>query len=117
MINVVSDIRFTMVGIGLTFAGFLVLGVFGSQYSIVTLEAEQLGDCFEYFEDSPPVPVNCDDKLLDKSLFFIGIVGLLGAGIFALVKGVKGKWDQDVKPKDMLGPGGERKSNNTDEKD
>lgn len=113
-----SDTRFTMIGIGLIFAGFLVLGVFGSQYSVVTLEVQQ-GDCFEYFDDKPPIPINCDEKLLDKSLFFIVITGLLGTGIFALVKGVKGKWDQDVKPKDMLGPGGENKSksDNTDKKD
>lgn len=108
-----------MVGVGLIFAGFLILGVFGQQYSVVTLEAEQFGDCFEYFDDKPPVPVNCDNKVLDKSLFFGVIIGLIGAGIFALAKGVKGKWDQDVKPEDMLGPGGENKSksDNTDKKD
>ena len=26
-------------------------------------------------------------------------------GIVSLVKGIKGKWDQDVKPEDMVGPG------------
>ena len=30
---------------------------------------------------------------------------MIGAGNFALVKGVRGRWDQDVKPEDMLGPG------------
>lgn len=113
-----SDIRFTMIGIGLIFAGFIVLGVFGSQYSASTLEAEQFGDCYEYFEDKPPVPVNCDVKLLDKSLFFALVIGLIGAGIVALIKGVKGTWDQDVKPEDMLGPGGENKEkSDKDEKD
>ena len=114
-----SDTRFTMIGIGFIFAGFLVLGIFGSHYSIATLEAEQFGDCFEYFEDKPPVPINCDDKFLERTLFFVGISGFIGAGVFALVKGVKGKWDQKVKPDDMLGPGGENKSkaDNADEKD
>jgi len=96
-----------MLGIGLIFAGFIVLGVFGNPYAVSTLEAEQFGDCYEYFEDKPPVPVSCEIKLLDKSLFFGLVVGLIGAGIFALIKGVKGKWDQDVKPQDMVGPGGE----------
>jgi hypothetical protein len=35
---------------------------------------------------------------------------LIGAGIIALIKGVRGKWDQDVKPEDMLGPGGKNPS-------
>jgi len=26
-----------------------------------------------------------------------------------LIKGVKGKWDNDVKSEDMVGPGGDRK--------
>ena len=116
-----SDIRFTMIGIGLIFAGFIVLGVFGSEYSGPTLEAEQFGDCFEYFEDQPPVPVNCEAKFLDKSLFFAVVIISIGAGIFALIKGVKGTWDQDVKPEDMLGPGGDKFSQNdkpdTDDKD
>lgn len=114
-----SDIRFTMIGIGLIFSGFIVLGVFGSQYMASTLEAEQFVDCFEYFEDRPPVPVSCEKKLLDKSLFFGLVVGLIGAGIFALIKGVKGKWDQDVRPEDMVGPGGENrtKSDNSDDED
>jgi len=103
----VSDIRFTLIGIGLIFVGFIVLGVF------------EFGDCFEYFEDKPPVSVSCEIKFLDKSLFFGLVVGLIGAGIFALIKGVRGKWDQDVKPEDMVGPGGENtsKSENADNKD
>ena len=100
-----SDIRFTMIGIVLIFVGFIVLGVFGAPYAVSTLEAEQFGDCFEYFEDKPPVPVSCETKFLDKSLFFGLVVSLIGAGIFALIKGVRGKWDQDVKAEDMVGPG------------
>jgi len=114
----VSDIRFIMIGTCLIFAGFIVLGVFGSQFAASTLEAEQFGDCFEYFEDKPPVPVSCDVKLLDKALFFGLVLSLIGAGIFAMIKGVRGKWDQDVKPEDMVGPGGENtsKSDNTNDK-
>jgi hypothetical protein len=34
------------------------------------------------------------------------VIGLIGAGVASLVKGVRGRWDQDVKPEDMVGPGG-----------
>jgi hypothetical protein len=40
----------------------------------------------------------------DRVLFFGLIVSIIGAGIFFLVKGVRGKWDQDVKPEDKVGP-------------
>jgi len=43
--------------------------------------------------------------LQDKSVLTAVIVGLIGSGIVSLIKGVRGKWDQDVKPQDMLGPG------------
>ena len=109
-----SDIRFTMIGVALIFVGFIVLGIFGSQYSAVTLEAEQFGNCYEYFEDKPPISVSCDVKFLDKSLFFGLVVALIGAGVFALVKGVRGKWDQDVKPEDMLGPDGKNTAKSAD---
>ena len=106
-----SDTRFTLIGIGLIFSGFIVLGIFGSQFFVLTIEAEEFGECFEYSEDNEPVKVDCGIKLQQKSLFFALIIILIGAGIVALVKGVKGKWDQDVKPEDMLGPGGPSKSN------
>jgi hypothetical protein len=50
-------------------------------------------------------------------LFFGLVVSLIGAGIFALIKGVRGKWDQDVKPEDMVGPGGEDTSKSDDVND
>ena len=106
-----SDTRFTLLGIGLIFSGFIILGIFGSQYFSSTIEAEEFGECFEYFEDSEPVKVDCDVKLQQKTLFFSLIIILIVAGIISLVKGVKGHWDQDVKPEDMVGPGGPSKSN------
>ena len=37
---------------------------------------------------------------------FLGLVmAFVGAGIVSLVKGARGKWDQDVRPEDMVGPG------------
>ena len=75
-----SDTRFTMVGIALIFAGFMMLGVFGSQFIAVTVEADQFGNCFEYFEDRPPILIDCDIKFQDKSLFFGLVVVLIGGG-------------------------------------
>ena len=106
-----SDTRFTMLGIGLIFAGFIILGIFGTAYFDATIEAEEFETCFEYFDDSPPVEVSCDAKLQNKVMFLGLVMALVGAGIVSLVKGVKGKWDQDVKPEDMVGPGGPSNSN------
>ena len=100
-----SDTRFTLLGIGLIFAGFIILGIFGAPYFDATIQAQEFGDCYEYFEDSPPLPIDCELKIQDKTIFSGLVIGLVTAGIVALVKGVKGKWDQDVKPEDMVGPG------------
>jgi len=53
-------------------------------------------------------------------MFFALVIALIGSGIVSLIKGVRGKWDQDVKPEDMLGPGGDTSKSdkpNSDEKD
>jgi len=107
----VSDTRFTMLGIVLIFAGFIILGIFGTAYFDATVEAGEFENCFEYFEDKPPVPIDCDVKLQGKITFLGLVLALVGAGIIALIKGVKGRWDQDVKPEDMVGPGGPSDSN------
>ena len=100
-----SDMRFTMLGIALIFAGFLVLGIFGTSFDNVTLQAEEFEECFEYFEDAPPKQIDCNAKLQEKFALGAIVAGLLAVGIIFLIKGVKGKWVQDVKPEDMLGPG------------
>ena len=30
----------------------------------------------------------------------------MSGGVIALLKGVKGRWDQDIKSEEMVGPGG-----------
>ena len=93
-----------MLGIGLIFAGFIILGVFGTEYFDATIQAQEFETCFDYFDDSPPVEVSCDAKLQNKVMFLGLVLTLVGAGIASLVKGARGKWDQDVKPEDMVGP-------------
>lgn len=112
-----SDTRFTIIGIGLIFAGFLILGIFGERLSQSSLEATEFGDCYEYFEDREPIPVNCESRLQDRLVFFGLVIALIAAGILCLVKGVKGKWDQQVRPEDMLGPGGDKTINSDEDND
>ncbi len=99
-----SDIRFTMIGIALIFVGFIILIVFGHDYQAATIESNEFGTCFEYSNDKVPVEIDCSFKILDQALFFALIIGFVGAGIIALVKGVKGNWDNKVKSEDMVGP-------------
>ncbi len=106
-----SDTRFIILGIGLVFAGIIVLTIFGSQFFESTIESEQFENCFEYSEDKPPKPVECSDIVQGKILMFGVVIGLTIAGVLTLIKGAKGNWDQNVKPEDIVGPGSE---NHTD---
>jgi len=105
--------RFTIIGIALIFVGFIILIVFGHNYQAATLESNEFGTCYEYSNDKEPVEIDCSLKILDQALFFALIIGFIGAGIIALVKGVKGNWDNKVKPEDMVGPG--RRENDSSE--
>lgn len=109
-----SDIRFVILGAVLVFAGFLVLGIFGENYQASNIESDEFGTCFEYSEDSEPVPIDCSSKIFDQSVFFGTIVIIISVGIVALVKGVRGDWDSKVKPEDMVGPS---RDNRMDEND
>lgn len=102
--------RFIILSVVLIFAGFLILGVFGHNYQTANIEASEFRDCFDYDVGPTPVPVNCSFKIFDQVLFFALVLVLIAAGIIALIKGVKGKWDNEVKPEDMVGPGGDNKS-------
>ncbi len=100
-----SDMRFILIGIALTFVGFIILGVFGHDYQAATLESNEFGTCYDYSDDQAPVEINCSFKILDQTAFFALIVGFIVAGIIALVKGTKGNWDNKIKPEDVVGPG------------
>ena len=108
-----SDMRFIMIGIALIFVGFIILIVFGHNYQAATIESNEFGTCYEYSNDKEPVEIDCSLKILDQALFFALIIGFIGAGIIALVKGAKGNWDNKVKPEDMVGPG--RRENDSSE--
>ncbi|MDH3192001.1 MAG: hypothetical protein OEM18_04890 [Nitrosopumilus sp.] len=103
-----SDTRFTIIGILLIFVGFLVLGIFGGNFQSANIEMAEFGDCFEYSDNNEPIPINCSYKSLDQTIFFSIVVVLITAGVISLIKGVRGKWDNQVKPEDMVGPGGDK---------
>ena len=100
-----SDMRFIITGIVLVFIGFVLLGIFGDNFQASTIEADQFGTCYEYFEDKPPIEINCSFKTFDQSIFFILVLAFIVAGIIALIKGIRGDWDNKVKPEDVVGPG------------
>lgn len=89
----------------LIFSGFLILGVFGHDYQIVNIEASEFGKCYQYHDDKEPVAIDCSSKLVEQALFFMIVMVLIVGGIISLIKGIKGKWDNEVKSKDMVGPG------------
>lgn len=93
-----------MLGIVLIFVGFLVFGIFGQQYYNLSIQAQEFGDCYE-FENGNQVEIDCNMAAGNKAAFFALVLGLIGGGIFFLIKGIRGKWDQNVKPEDMAGPG------------
>lgn len=103
-----SDMRYIIIGIVFIFSGFLVLGLFGHSYQITNIEAKEFGKCYEYHDDKEPVEINCTSKIFEQTLFLIVVVALIIGGIIFLIKGIKGKWDNDVKSEDMVGPGGDK---------
>ena len=100
----VSDTRFIILGIGLIFSGIIFLSVFGDQSTEIALQ-EGFSKCYEYHDDSPPTEIDCDAASENKMITFAITALLVVCGIISLVKGMKGRWDQDVKPEDMVGPG------------
>lgn len=98
-----SDTRFTILGIALIFAGFLILGVLGNDFRINNIEMAEFGDCYDYSQDNP-VSIDCSYRILDQSMFLAAVMAFIVGGIISLIKGVRGKWDNQVKPEDMVGP-------------
>lgn len=109
-----SDTRFVILGVALIFVGFLVLGIFGGNFRTGNIEMMEFGDCYDYSQE-PPTPLNCSYKMLDQSIFFAIVIAILGGGVISLIKAVRGKWDSEVKPEDMVGPG-KNDSENEDKK-
>ena len=111
-----SDMRFILIGLITITIGFIVLGVFGAQFTEITVQTKEFSECYKYPEDQPPVRIECDEYLQEKNLLFLLVILIISGGIIALIKGIKGKWDQDVKPDEMVGPGGSHDNDDADNK-
>ena len=112
-----SDIRFVMIGVAVSSVGFIVMAVFGSQYQDITVQTKEFSECYDYTDENVAVKIDCDEQLQSRNLMFVAVIGILVAGGILLVKGIRGTWDNDVKPEEMLGPGGDKKTPDEDKKD
>jgi hypothetical protein len=101
-------------GVALIFSGFLVLGIFGENYQSANIETSEFENCFEYSEDNEPILIDCSEKIISQNIFFGIVVGIIGMGIISLIKGVKGDWDNKVKPEDKVGPSGDNRVDGKD---
>ena len=98
-----SDTRFVILGVGVIFAGIIVLSVFGAQINEITVQ-DEFHECYEYHTDAPPTEIDCNIAFENKMIIFAIVTLLIVCGIASLVKGIRGRWDQNVKPEDMVGP-------------
>lgn len=98
-----SDIRLILAGSVMVVAGFFVANMGESQYYQYYIQESQFGDCYDYSSGNA-VHVNCAQQERVGLLYFALSAGLIGGGGFVIVKGIKGKWDQNVKSGEMVGP-------------
>lgn len=104
-----------MIGVVVISVGFVVLGVLGENFQTANLETDEFGDCFDYSNEEP-IPIDCSEKMQDQTIFFGIVLALIVGGIISLIKGIRGDWDNKVKPEDMVGPsrGNGNNENKTD---
>lgn len=92
-----------MAGATIMFAGFMLGSMANSNYAQFAVQQENFDQCFDY-SSGTEVHVKCSEKSQDYVLFFALSLGLLGVGGLVIYKGIRGKWDHDVKDSEMLGP-------------
>ncbi|MDE1725121.1 MAG: hypothetical protein KGH76_04405 [Thaumarchaeota archaeon] len=98
-----SDIRLIMIGAAIIFAGFVAGGIGNSGYSQYVVQQQNFDDCYDY-SSGVAMHVKCSDKNYDHMLYLLLSLTLLGIGGIFMYKGIRGKWDHDVKDNEMLGP-------------
>lgn len=98
-----SDIRLIMAGAVIIFAGFYVAGIGGSEYSEISMQAKEFDSCYDY-STGTAVHVNCNQAENDALQYIALALALMGGGSYVIFRGIKGRWDQNVKNDEMLGP-------------
>ena len=72
-----SDMRFIMIGLVAITIGFIVLGVFGAQFTEITVQTKEFSECYKYPEDQPPIKIECDAYLQEKNMLFVVVLSLI----------------------------------------
>lgn len=98
-----SDIRLIMAGAVIIFVGFILGDMANSNYAQFAVQQQNFDECYDY-STGVAVHVKCSEKSQDYLLYLALSIGLLGAGAVVIFKGIKGKWDHDVKDNEMVGP-------------
>lgn len=98
-----SDMRLVMIGAVIIFSGFMVGGIGNAGYAQLAVQQQNFDDCFDY-STGVEVHVKCSDKAYDHMLYLALSLGLLGAGGVVVYKGIRSKWDSNVKDDEMVGP-------------
>ncbi len=87
----------------IVFAGFYVASMAGSEYSQMAIQLAQFDDCYDY-SSGIAIHVSCVTVEHDALLYFSLTLSLFGGGGYIIFRGIKGRWDQNVKNDEMLGP-------------
>lgn len=98
-----SDIRLIMIGAAIIFAGFMIGGMASSNYSQFEVQKDNFDQCFDYSSGSA-VHVKCAQKTQDYLMMTALSIALLAGGGIVIFKGIRGKWDHNVKDDEMVGP-------------
>ena len=115
--HLMSDIRFIMIGVAALSVGFVVMALFGTQYQDITIQTKEFSECYDYSDENLPVKIDCEQQLQSRNFMFAIVVSILAGGGIALFKGIRGTWDNDVKPEEMLGPGGDKNGHDDNKKE
>jgi hypothetical protein len=92
-----------MAGAVIIFVGFMLGGMTNSNYAQFAVQQENFDECFDY-SSGVAVHIKCSEKNQDHLLYLALSLGVLGIGGIVIFKGIRGKWDNDVKDNEMLGP-------------
>jgi hypothetical protein len=98
-----SDMRLIMAGVVIVFVGFMLGGYVNSSYSQFAIQQKNFDQCFDY-SSGVAVQVKCSEKNQDYILYLGLCLGLLGIGGMVIFKGIRGKWDNNVRDDEMVGP-------------
>lgn len=90
-----------MAGVALAFGALVAFGALAGPYVEVVAQARSFEECREYGGGEM---VGCDEALAGGAWAVAIPAALVGASGYALLRGARGTWDQDVPEGDMAGP-------------